>query len=201
MRRRQLSWRNLVCRAGRWSPVWSRPLPDLPLSLVYPQNRYPPPAVRAFYDWSRRVLQPPHSEALMPGHRPGYWPRMACFNFVTSQFSAGSCARRLCRKMHSVNSGYATGGASAQRILRLPALRQPLRDGGEQRQVVSGRERWRNSAWQSARAARAPGCGELAVDFTVAGFAIGHHPHVPRRQSRSPTADRGRGSAAATTGW
>ena len=22
-----------------------------------------PPAVRAFYDWSRRVLQPPHSEA------------------------------------------------------------------------------------------------------------------------------------------
>ena len=36
---------------------------DLPLSLVYPQNRYLPPAVRAFYDWSRRVLQPPHSEA------------------------------------------------------------------------------------------------------------------------------------------
>ena len=31
---------------------------DLPLSLVYPQNRYLPPAVRAFYDWSRRVLQP-----------------------------------------------------------------------------------------------------------------------------------------------
>ncbi|MFO5602630.1 hypothetical protein ACLBPT_27720, partial [Klebsiella pneumoniae] len=26
-------------------------------------NRYLPPAVRAFYDWSRRVLQPPHSEA------------------------------------------------------------------------------------------------------------------------------------------
>ena len=36
---------------------------DLPLSLVYPQNRYLPPAVRAFYDWSRRVLQPPLSEA------------------------------------------------------------------------------------------------------------------------------------------
>ncbi|MDS6857299.1 LysR substrate-binding domain-containing protein [Klebsiella pneumoniae] len=36
---------------------------DLPLSLVYPQNRYLPPAVRAFYDWSRRVLQPPNSEA------------------------------------------------------------------------------------------------------------------------------------------
>lgn len=31
---------------------------DLPLSLVYPQNRHSPPAVRAFYDWSRRVLQP-----------------------------------------------------------------------------------------------------------------------------------------------
>lgn len=29
---------------------------DLPLSLVYPQNRYLPPAVRAFYDWSRAVL-------------------------------------------------------------------------------------------------------------------------------------------------
>ncbi|OWG09816.1 transcriptional regulator, partial [Klebsiella pneumoniae] len=24
---------------------------------------YLPPAVRAFYDWSRRVLQPPNSEA------------------------------------------------------------------------------------------------------------------------------------------
>ncbi len=36
---------------------------DLPLSLVYPQNRYLPPAVRAFYDWSRRVLQSPLSEA------------------------------------------------------------------------------------------------------------------------------------------
>lgn len=34
---------------------------DLPLSLVYPQNRYLPPAVRAFYDWSRSVLsQPAH---------------------------------------------------------------------------------------------------------------------------------------------
>lgn len=29
---------------------------DLPLSLVYPQNRYLPPAVRAFYDWSKRLL-------------------------------------------------------------------------------------------------------------------------------------------------
>ncbi|VEA73564.1 D-malate degradation protein R [Serratia rubidaea] len=29
---------------------------DLPLSLVYPQNRYLPPAVRAFYDWSQSVL-------------------------------------------------------------------------------------------------------------------------------------------------
>jgi len=32
---------------------------DLPLSLVYPQNRYLPPAVRAFYDWSRAVLHQP----------------------------------------------------------------------------------------------------------------------------------------------
>ncbi len=44
---------------------------DLPLSLVYPQNRYLPPAVlRAFYDWSRRVLQPPHSEARCQGIGP-----------------------------------------------------------------------------------------------------------------------------------
>lgn len=32
---------------------------DLPLSLVYPQTRYLPPAVRAFYDWSRTVLNQP----------------------------------------------------------------------------------------------------------------------------------------------
>ena len=32
---------------------------DLPLSLVYPQNRYLPPSVRAFYDWSRAVLHQP----------------------------------------------------------------------------------------------------------------------------------------------
>lgn len=32
---------------------------DLPLSLVYPQNRYLPPAVRAFYAWSRAVLHQP----------------------------------------------------------------------------------------------------------------------------------------------
>lgn len=32
---------------------------ELPLSLVYPQNRYLPPAVRAFYDWSRGVLHQP----------------------------------------------------------------------------------------------------------------------------------------------
>lgn len=29
---------------------------DLPLSLVYPQSRYLPPSVRAFYDWSKAVL-------------------------------------------------------------------------------------------------------------------------------------------------
>jgi len=29
---------------------------DLPLSLVYPQNSYLPPAVRAFYDWCGRAL-------------------------------------------------------------------------------------------------------------------------------------------------
>ncbi|KMV35847.1 LysR family transcriptional regulator [Franconibacter pulveris 1160] len=32
---------------------------DLPLSLVYPQTRYLPPSVRAFYDWSRTVLNQP----------------------------------------------------------------------------------------------------------------------------------------------
>ncbi|MDX7986958.1 LysR family transcriptional regulator [Xenorhabdus sp. 12] len=32
---------------------------DLPLSLVYPQNRYLPPSVRAFYDWSKVVLNQP----------------------------------------------------------------------------------------------------------------------------------------------
>lgn len=32
---------------------------DLPLSLVYPQNRYLPPSVRAFYEWSRAVLHQP----------------------------------------------------------------------------------------------------------------------------------------------
>ncbi|WP_061709065.1 LysR family transcriptional regulator [Pseudenterobacter timonensis] len=34
---------------------------ELPLSLVYPQNRYLPMTVRAFYDWSRTVLQQPDS--------------------------------------------------------------------------------------------------------------------------------------------
>jgi len=33
---------------------------DLPLSLVYPQNRYLPPSVRAFYDWCRVVLSQPN---------------------------------------------------------------------------------------------------------------------------------------------
>ncbi|WP_159237011.1 LysR family transcriptional regulator [Raoultella terrigena] len=32
---------------------------DLPLFLVYPQNRYLPPAVRAFYEWSRSILNAP----------------------------------------------------------------------------------------------------------------------------------------------
>lgn len=33
---------------------------DLPLSLVYPQNRYLPPSVRAFYDWCKKVLSQPN---------------------------------------------------------------------------------------------------------------------------------------------
>ncbi|WP_409311068.1 LysR family transcriptional regulator [Pectobacterium sp. B1J-3] len=33
---------------------------DLPLSLVYPQNRYLPPSVRAFFTWSKAVLSQPH---------------------------------------------------------------------------------------------------------------------------------------------
>ncbi|HFK6080877.1 TPA: LysR family transcriptional regulator [Enterobacter cloacae] len=32
---------------------------DLPLSLVYPQNRYLPPSVRSFYEWSKSVLNHP----------------------------------------------------------------------------------------------------------------------------------------------
>ncbi|WP_160619781.1 LysR family transcriptional regulator [Mixta intestinalis] len=32
---------------------------DLPLSLVYPQNRYLPPSVRVFYDWCRGLLTSP----------------------------------------------------------------------------------------------------------------------------------------------
>jgi DNA-binding transcriptional LysR family regulator len=68
---------------------------DLPLSLVYPQNRYLPPAVRAFYDWSRRVLQPRSARPDVGGIRSRYGPRMACFILAISQFSAGSCARRL----------------------------------------------------------------------------------------------------------
>ncbi|HDC4440290.1 TPA: LysR family transcriptional regulator [Enterobacter cloacae] len=35
---------------------------DLPLSLVYPQNRYLPPSVRVFYAWSRAVLQQPATD-------------------------------------------------------------------------------------------------------------------------------------------
>ncbi|MGE0970439.1 LysR family transcriptional regulator [Klebsiella sp. WOUb02] len=34
---------------------------DLPLFLVYPQNRYLPPAVRSFYEWSKSVLNMPGS--------------------------------------------------------------------------------------------------------------------------------------------
>uniref|UniRef100_UPI0020CA4425 LysR substrate-binding domain-containing protein n=1 Tax=Salmonella enterica TaxID=28901 RepID=UPI0020CA4425 len=29
---------------------------DLPLALVYPQNRFLPPAVRAFYHWCKTAL-------------------------------------------------------------------------------------------------------------------------------------------------
>ncbi|KJT15155.1 LysR family transcriptional regulator YcjZ, partial [Salmonella enterica subsp. enterica serovar Heidelberg str. RI-11-013193] len=32
---------------------------DLPLALVYPQNRFLPPAVRAFYDWCKTALSQP----------------------------------------------------------------------------------------------------------------------------------------------
>ncbi len=34
----------------------------LPLSLVYPQNRYLPPSVRAFYAWSKSILQQASSD-------------------------------------------------------------------------------------------------------------------------------------------
>ena len=70
---------------------------DLPLSLVYPQTAICRRRCARFMTGAG-VCQTPHKEASMPGHRPGYWPRMAWSNPVTSQFSAGSCARRLCRK-------------------------------------------------------------------------------------------------------
>ncbi|EJW0318734.1 LysR family transcriptional regulator, partial [Salmonella enterica] len=34
---------------------------DLPLALVYPQNRFLPPTVRAFYDWCKTALSQPES--------------------------------------------------------------------------------------------------------------------------------------------
>ncbi|POU77097.1 LysR family transcriptional regulator [Leclercia sp. LSNIH6] len=46
-------------RSGALVPCMETVSYDLPLSLVYPQNRYLPPAVRAFYDWSRTVLSQP----------------------------------------------------------------------------------------------------------------------------------------------
>ncbi|AVH19836.1 LysR family transcriptional regulator [Enterobacter sp. SGAir0187] len=42
---------------------------ELPLSLVYPQNSYLPPAVRAFYVWCRRALGQPDviANLILPG--------------------------------------------------------------------------------------------------------------------------------------
>lgn len=115
----------------------------------------------------------------MPGHRPGYWPRMACFNFVTSQFSAGSCARRLCRKMHSVNSGYATGGASARSAYcACQRCASPCGTVANSGRVVSSRGKVEKFC-VAAHAPRESLAGELAVNFTVAGFAIGHHHVFP----------------------
>lgn len=104
---------------------------------------------------------------------------MACFNIVTSQFSAGSCARRLCRKMHSVNSGYATGGASARSAYCACQRCASLRDGGEQRQGGQQQGKGGEILRGKAHAPREPTAGELAVNFTVAGFAIGHHHMFP----------------------
>ncbi len=45
---------------------------DLPLSLVYPQNRYLPPSVRAFYDWCKKVLNQPNHRPEVPAlQKPG----------------------------------------------------------------------------------------------------------------------------------
>ena len=45
---------------------------DLPLSLVYPQNRYLPPSVRVFYDWCKKVLsQPNHHPETPVLQKPG----------------------------------------------------------------------------------------------------------------------------------
>ncbi len=67
----------------------------------------------------------------------------------------------------------------AQRILRLPALRQPLRDGGEQRQGGQQQGKGGEILRGKAHAPRESLAGELAVNFTVAGFAIGHHHVFP----------------------
>ena len=74
-----------LCRAARWSPVWSRPL------LIFPCRWFiRKPAihagVRAFYDWSRRVLQPRSARPDVGGIRSAMvraWP-------VLSSLSASS---------------------------------------------------------------------------------------------------------------
>lgn len=46
-------------RSGALLPCMDGYAYDLPLSLVYPQSRHLPPSVRAFYDWSKTLLNKP----------------------------------------------------------------------------------------------------------------------------------------------
>ena len=91
-------------------------------------------------------------------------------------------------------------GVRAQGILRLPALRQPPGDGGEERQGGQQEGKVEKFCVASARAARVPG---LASWRSISRGRFRDRPpsHVPRRRNRPPTTARGRGSAAATTGW
>lgn len=60
---------------------------DLPLALVYPQNRFLPPTVRAFYDWCKTALSQPGLFAKK--YYSGY--RIACLeNFFTDGQNDGT---------------------------------------------------------------------------------------------------------------
>lgn len=69
---------------------------DFPLSLVYLQNRYLSPAVCVFYNWSRRVLQPPFNEVWYRSIDPvidRVWSVLTSSPASsTPDFASGACA-------------------------------------------------------------------------------------------------------------